>query len=149
MRRELDAREREAAQNIKRLWNEKRIREDVTETEAAKALGWSQSMFAHYKNGRQPAGVHAIVKLAEYFGCKPTDIRPDYPSLVGLDGAAAMDERGLADVLADIERAESALGKELEAEFKARLAAKLYKQALSGERSDFNTVKSLVSILLL
>ena len=67
-------RKQSAALKAKALWLDKKSAEGLTQDDANLALGWSNSLFGQYINGRVPMGVEAIVKIAGFLGVKPWDI---------------------------------------------------------------------------
>ena len=70
-------RKQSAALKAKALWLDKKSAEEsLTQDDANLALGWSNSLFGQYINGRVPMGVEAIVKIAGFLGVKPWDIDP-------------------------------------------------------------------------
>ena len=74
--RNMTPRKQSAALKAKALWLDKKSAEGVTQDDANLALGWSNSLFGQYINGRVPMGVEAIVKIAGFLGVKPWDIDP-------------------------------------------------------------------------
>ena len=76
--RNMTPRKQSAALKAKALWLDKKAAEGLTQDDANLALGWSNSLFGQYINGRVPMGVEAIVKTAGFLGVKPWDIDPSY-----------------------------------------------------------------------
>jgi len=64
--------------NLRRLWNEKKTAEGITQTQAAKELGWTQSAFSHYLVNITSLNDQAIIKLADFLDVAPEDIDPKY-----------------------------------------------------------------------
>lgn len=72
----------EAAANLKKIWTrEKKVRK-FKQADVGAELGWTQGMISSYLNGHAALGVAATLKFSRYLGCRPTDIRPDYESLL-------------------------------------------------------------------
>jgi transcriptional regulator with XRE-family HTH domain len=73
-----------ANDNLRSLWSEFRAKhfsetkESMTQEKAAKLMDWTQSNFSQYLNGIVPIGFKAAHRLSILFGCKISDIRPDY-----------------------------------------------------------------------
>lgn len=65
------------ANNLKRIWEQKKREVKFTQVGAAKELGWTQSAISHYLNNHTEIGTQAIVKLANFLGVSATDIDPD------------------------------------------------------------------------
>ena len=76
-------------QNLRRIWEAKKANENVTQNDAAKALGWTQSAFSHYIVDIISLNPQAIYKLADYLGVDPREIDPDIgndlPGLLNVD----------------------------------------------------------------
>lgn len=76
-------------QNLRRIWEAKKANENVTQNDAAKALGWTQSAFSHYIVDIIHLNPQAIYKLADYLGVDPREIDPDIgndlPGLMNID----------------------------------------------------------------
>ena len=90
LKRELTPREKTAAANLKRIWDEK-SKESVAaggkrlfQKEVAAVLGVGQSMISQYLNGTTRIGTDAILRFASFLKVRPTDIDPEfeYSSLV-------------------------------------------------------------------
>jgi len=62
--------------NLRRIWEARKIEKGVTQTQAAKELGWTQGALAQYLNGHTDLNGPAIIKLANYLGVDPRDIDP-------------------------------------------------------------------------
>mgnify|MGYP001251555552 CR=1 FL=1 len=67
-----------AVQNLRRLWFNKKANEKITQNDAAKALGWNQSLFSHYIANINKLSDPTVWKLANFFEVSPYDIDPDY-----------------------------------------------------------------------
>ncbi|MEG1346707.1 MAG: helix-turn-helix transcriptional regulator [Hafnia sp.] len=73
-----------ANENLRELWATFRAshlrdtKETMTQEKAATLMDWTQSNFSQYLNGIVPIGFKAAQKLSILFGCKISDIRPDY-----------------------------------------------------------------------
>ena len=65
-----------AVQNLRRIWNAKKIEMQFNQTNAAKELGWSQGAVSHYLNDITEMGPAAVVKFANFLNVDPTDIDP-------------------------------------------------------------------------
>lgn len=66
-----------AVQNLRKIWDQKKIELRFTQVEAAKKLGWSQGAISHYLNNITDLGVPAIIKLANFLDVDPRDIDPN------------------------------------------------------------------------
>ena len=67
-----------AVQNLRRLWFNKKANEKITQNDAAKALGWNQSLFSHYIANINKLSDATVWKLANFFEVSPYDIDPNY-----------------------------------------------------------------------
>ena len=65
-----------AVQNLRVIWDKKRIEMRFTQVEAAKILGWSQGAISHYLNNLTELGPAAIIKFANFLDVDPSDIDP-------------------------------------------------------------------------
>ena len=77
LKRELNRREEVARTNLVQLWKEAKTAAGVNQYHINSSLGWTQSVFGQYVQGRLALNPSAVVKLAEYFRCYPEDIDPD------------------------------------------------------------------------
>lgn len=71
----------QAVQNLRRIWEERRHTLEVNQTQAAKALGWTQGAFSQYLNAITELNDEAIAKLANFFEVDPCEIDPKYRPL--------------------------------------------------------------------
>lgn len=75
-----------AVNNLRRIWDAKKAEIGVTQSEAAKKLGWTQGAVAQYLNNITELNATAIIKLANFLGVDPRDIDPnaedEFPSYV-------------------------------------------------------------------
>lgn len=67
-----------AVQNLRKLWQHKKVTENMTQTEAANKLGYTQSALSHYLVNITSLNVEAIIKLANFLEVPPTEIDPDF-----------------------------------------------------------------------
>ena len=67
-----------AVQNLRRLWFNKKANEKMNQNDAAKELGWNQSLFSHYIANINKLTDKTVWKLANYLEVSPYDIDPDY-----------------------------------------------------------------------
>ena len=65
-----------AVQNLRRIWEAKKIEMQFNQTGAAIELGWSQGAISHYLNNITEMGPAAIVKFANFLDVDPTEIDP-------------------------------------------------------------------------
>ena len=65
-----------AVQNLRKIWESKKVEMDFNQTEAGKALGWSQGAISHYLNNITELGPAAVVKLANFLNVDPLEIDP-------------------------------------------------------------------------
>lgn len=74
-----------AVQNLRKFWSAKKANEGITQNQAAKALGWTQSGFSHYISNITELNSRAVFKLANFLNVSPVKIDPnvydEYPSL--------------------------------------------------------------------
>lgn len=75
-----------AVNNLRRIWDAKKAEIGVTQTEAARKLGWTQGAVAQYLNNITELNASATIKLANFLGVDPRDINPyatnEFPSYV-------------------------------------------------------------------
>jgi len=73
-------------QNLRKIWDKKKVEMRFTQVEAAKELGWSQGAISHYLNNFTELRAPAIIKLANFLSVDPREIDPDIeqslPSIV-------------------------------------------------------------------
>tara|TARA_X000001036_G_scaffold374281_1_gene362587 strand:+ start:1359 stop:1925 length:567 start_codon:yes stop_codon:yes gene_type:complete len=65
-----------AVQNLRKIWDQKKIEMRFTQVTAAKDLDWSQGAISHYLNGLTDLGPAAVIKLANFLDVDPTEIDP-------------------------------------------------------------------------
>ena len=65
-----------AVQNLRNIWNKKKVEMQFTQVEAAQILGWSQGAISHYLNNITELGPAAVVKFANFLSVDPLDIDP-------------------------------------------------------------------------
>ena len=63
-------------ENLRVIWDKKRIEMRFTQVEAAKILGWSQGAISHYLNDLTELGPAAVIKFANFLNVDPSDIDP-------------------------------------------------------------------------
>lgn len=73
-----------AANNLRKIWDIRKSEIGLTQTEAAKELGWTQGALAQYLNQITELNPPAVVKLANFLGVDPREIDAtasfnDYP----------------------------------------------------------------------
>jgi len=64
------------AENFRRIWTQKKRELNLTQTQAAEKLGWTQGAFSQYLNNLTDLGPATVLKLANFLGVPPTDIDP-------------------------------------------------------------------------
>ena len=67
----------QAVNNLRAIWDTKKVEMQFTQIEAAKELGWSQGAISHYLNNITDLGPAAVVKFANFLGVDPLEIDPD------------------------------------------------------------------------
>lgn len=67
-----------AAENLRRIWNEKKKSLGLTLERAGESLGVSHSAISQYISGRVPIGVDFLLRISEFLGVEPREIRPDF-----------------------------------------------------------------------
>ena len=69
-------------QYMKSLWADKQKSTGMTQAEAAAILGWTQSAFSQYINGRLALNPKAAIKLATLLDVHPARLYPDLKQLL-------------------------------------------------------------------
>ena len=72
------AKKEQVLKNLRKFWEQKKEEEGLTQNQAAKELGWTQSAFSHYLVDISPLNRAAITKLANFLDVPPEAIDPDY-----------------------------------------------------------------------
>lgn len=67
--------------NLQRIWADKKRALKLTQTQAAKELGWTQGAFSQYLNGVTELNPSAVLKLAKYLEVPPEDIDPSFKAV--------------------------------------------------------------------
>jgi transcriptional regulator with XRE-family HTH domain len=67
----------QAVNNLRAIWEKKKVEMQFTQVEAAKELGWSQGAISHYLNNITDLGTAATIKFANFLGVDPIEIDPD------------------------------------------------------------------------
>ena len=65
-----------AVNNLRAIWDKKKVEMKFTQVEAAKKLGWTQGAISHYLNNLTELGPAAVIKFANFLGVDPLDIDP-------------------------------------------------------------------------
>jgi len=65
-----------AVNNLRAIWEKKKVEMQFTQVEAAKELGWSQGAISHYLNNITDLGPAAVIKFANFLEVDPRDIDP-------------------------------------------------------------------------
>ena len=73
-----------AANKLRKIWDLRKSEIGITQTEAAKKLGWTQGALAQYLNNITELNPPAVIKLSNFLGVDPREIDPtvnfyDYP----------------------------------------------------------------------
>ena len=66
----------QAVNNLRAIWDKKKVEMKFTQVEAAAKLGWSQGAISHYLNNITELGPAAVVKFANFLGVDPLEIDP-------------------------------------------------------------------------
>lgn len=66
----------QAVNNLRAIWEKKKVEMQFTQVEAAKELGWSQGAISHYLNNITDLGYAAVIKFANFLEVDPRDIDP-------------------------------------------------------------------------
>ena len=66
---------------LKTIWNNHKRAVNITQLEAAQQLGWTQSAFSQYINGKIPLNFDAAIKLSELFNVPIWDLDPKFSPL--------------------------------------------------------------------
>lgn len=67
----------QAVNNLRAIWDKKKIEMKFTQVEAAAEIGWSQGAISHYLNNITDLGPAAVIKFANFLGVDPRDIDPN------------------------------------------------------------------------
>lgn len=59
---------------LQSLWIDYKTKNKITQIEAAKQLGWSQSTLSQFITGRLKPNTAAVIKLSDYFDVDPIEI---------------------------------------------------------------------------
>ena len=65
-----------AVTNLRKIWNSRKQEIYFTQNDAAKKLGWTQSIISQYLNNIKDLSPQAIIKLANFLDVDPRDIDP-------------------------------------------------------------------------
>ena len=65
-----------SVQNLRKIWNHKKVEMQFTQIEAAITLGWTQGAISQYLNNLSDLGPVAIIKFANFLGVDPVEIDP-------------------------------------------------------------------------
>ena len=65
-----------AINNLRAIWEQKKVEMQFTQVEAAKKLGWTQGAISHYLNNLTVLGPAAAIKFANFLGVDPLEIDP-------------------------------------------------------------------------
>ena len=75
----------QSVQNLRKVWQSKKLEMEFTQVTAAKDLGWSQGAISHYLNDVTELNPQAIIKFANFLDVDPREIDPniecDLPSV--------------------------------------------------------------------
>ena len=63
-------------QNLRKIWDKKRLEMQFTQVTAAETLGWTQGAISHYLNNLTELGPAAVIKFANFLNVDPVDIDP-------------------------------------------------------------------------
>lgn len=63
---------------LKEIWNLKKKQMNLTQTKAAKDLGWTQGALSQYINGVTKLSPVALIKLANYLEVDPLRLNPNF-----------------------------------------------------------------------
>lgn len=64
-------------ENLRKLWTLKKHEMQITQSQAAESLGWTQGAFSQYLNAITELNPSAVIKLANFLGVDPTEIDPN------------------------------------------------------------------------
>ena len=65
-----------SVQNLRKIWNHKKVEMQFTQIEAAITLGWTQGAISQYLNNLSDLGPVVIIKFANFLGVDPVEIDP-------------------------------------------------------------------------
>lgn len=78
MRKPISTKQTQWAENLQRIWFEKKKHLNLTQEKAGDLLGWTQGAVGHYLNGRTPLNTDAKIKFAKLLDVAVTDIDPEF-----------------------------------------------------------------------
>lgn len=67
-----------AVKNLRKIWDQKKEKFELNQTDAAKKLGWTQGAFSQYLNNITELNTDAVAKLANFLEVDPHEIDPTY-----------------------------------------------------------------------
>lgn len=70
-----------AARALRKLWDDRADKREVTQDTVAEALDITQGAVSQYLNGKIPLNFRAVMSFAKVLGCEPGEIRRDLPEL--------------------------------------------------------------------
>lgn len=81
--RDLNTEERDDAKRLKRIWQDKKDRLNLSQVKAAQLLGYqSQGAISQYLNGKVALNIHAVAKFAKLLKVGVGDISPRFATMV-------------------------------------------------------------------
>lgn len=94
IKRKITQADRDAAIRLKGKWREHKVRTGMTQSEAAKMMGYrTQGMVASYINCHVVLGVSATLKFAKLLGVSPLELRPDINELIPAELEGYLEEK--------------------------------------------------------
>ena len=79
-KRKMSEHDKQCADRLQQVWNNKKRALGLTQEKIANAMGWANaSAFGAYLHGRIPMNLNAKLKLAEVLQIDPTTIDPELP----------------------------------------------------------------------
>jgi len=104
-RRSLTPEEREDADRLRKLWNERKEELMLSQVKVAERMGFSsQAAVSQYLNAKMPLNINTVAKFAQVLRARVEDISPRYAQMVGepipssLDGYTAPQTGSLGGV---------------------------------------------------
>lgn len=77
MKKDIEQLDKDASENLKRIWGEYKIENKTNQTDFAEQMHMTQGCFSSYISGINPIGLRMLVKFSDALKCNPSDIRAE------------------------------------------------------------------------
>ena len=84
---------------LKEIWNIRKKQMNLTQTKAAKDLGWTQGALSQYINGVTKLSPMALIKLANYLDVEPLQLNPNFTMFSTMTSKLINQQKILVDSL--------------------------------------------------